>query len=110
MLGEWFAAVLVLFLSLYGCVQLIRRVSLWAVRCPRAVTCYRLAVPRTSAALAPLFRCLQAQAAWADTRTEETLVLLPPLDDEGRRLLERLTAEYPAVTTVTVADLAEFTE
>ncbi len=110
MLGEWFAAVLVLLLSLYGCVQLIRRLSLWAVRCPRAVKCYRLAVPRSSAALAPLFRCLQAQAAWADTHTEETLVLLPPLDDEGKALLARLTDEYPAVTTVTAADLAVLTE
>ncbi len=109
MLGEWLAAVLVLLLALYGCVCLIRRVCLWAVRCPRAVKCYRLAVPQTKTALPPLFRCLQAQAAWADSRTERTLVLLPN-DEEEQPLLTRLAEMYPAVTVVTAQAVAAMAE
>ncbi len=100
---EWIAVIVALFLALYGCVELIRRVCLWAVRCPRAVACYRLAVPQTKTALPPLFRCLQAQAAWADSRTERTLVLLPP--DAGD-MTEQLAEEYPAVIPVTAQELA----
>ncbi len=107
MFGEWFAAVLVLMLALYGCVQLIRRVCLWATRCPRAVRCYRLAVPQNDAAVEPLFRCLQAQAVWADTRIEQTLVLLPSTDDER---LWHLAAAHPAVKAVTAGDIAVLAE
>ncbi len=105
MLGEWFAAVLVLMLALYGCVQLIRRVCLWATRCPRAVRCYRLAMPQSDTAMESLFRCLQAQAVWADAYTERTLVLLPPLDGEQQRLLQHLNEQHPAVKIITVEEL-----
>ncbi len=104
--GEWLAAVCVLLLALYGCAQLIRRVCLWATRCPRSVTCVRLAVPQERGAIEPLFRCLQAQAAWADARTERTLVLLPPLGEPQQRMVEKLTHDNPAVTAVTVEELA----
>ncbi len=104
--GEWLAAVGVLLLALYGCAQLIRRLCLWVTRCPRSVTCVRLAVPQERGAIEPLFRCLQAQAAWADARTERTLVLLPSLGDEQRRMVERLQNDNPAVTAVTVEELA----
>lgn len=107
--GEWLAAVMVLLLSLYGCAQLIRRLCLWATRCPRSVTCVRLVIPRERGAIEPLFRCLQAQAAWADTRTERTLVLLPPLGEPQQRMVEKLTRENPAVTAVTAEGLAALT-
>ena len=106
--GEWLAAVTVLLLSLYGCAQLIRRLCLWLTRCPRSVTCVRLAVPRERGAIEPLFRCLQAQAAWADTHTERTLVLLPPLGEQQQRMVERLQNDNPAVVALTAADLVAF--
>ncbi len=109
MLGDWLAAIAVLFLALCGCVWLIRRVCLWVVRCPRSVACYRLIVPHDTAALAPLFRCLQAQAAWSDACTDRTLVLLPPQDDVGG-LLEKLIEQYPAVVPVTAQELAVLAE
>ncbi len=105
--GEWLAAVAVLLLALYGCAQLIRRLCLWATRCPRSVTCIRLAVPRERGAIEPLFRCLQAQAAWADARTERTLVVLPPLDESRQRMVDKLVCDNPAVTAVTAAGLAD---
>ena len=104
--GEWLAAVAVLLLALYGCAQLIRRLCLWATRCPRSVACYRLAVPQERGAIEPLFRCLQAQTAWAEARTERTLVLLPPLGEEQQRMVQRLEHDNPAVTSVTAEDLA----
>ncbi len=104
--GEWLAAVIVLLLALYGCAQVIRRLCLWVTRCPRTVTCLRLAVPRERGAIEPLFRCLQAQAAWADARTERTLVVLPALGEEQRRMVSRLEEDNPAVTAVTAEDLA----
>lgn len=104
--GEWLAAVCVLLLALYGCAQLIRRLCLWVTRCPRTVTCMRLAVPRERGAIEPLFRCLQAQAAWADARTERTLVLLPPLDEARQRMVDKLICDNPAVTAVTAEGLA----
>lgn len=107
--GEWLAAVMVLLLALYGCAQLIRRLCLWVTRCPRSVTCLRLAVPRERGAIEPLFRCLQAQAAWADTRTERTLVVLPPLGEEQQRMVARLEEDNPAVTAVTAEGLAALT-
>ena len=104
--GEWLAAVVVLLLALYGCAQLIRRLCLWVTRCPRSVTCLRLALPQCRGAIEPLFRCLQAQAAWADTRTECTLVVLPPLNEEQRQMVERLQNENPAVMAMTAQELA----
>ncbi len=106
--GEWLAAVTVLLLALYGCAQIIRRLCLWMTRCPRSVTCLRLAVPRERGAIEPLFRCLQAQAAWADIRTERTLVLLPPLGEEQQRMVERLQNDNPAVVALTAEDLPTF--
>ncbi len=108
--GEWLAAVLVLLLALYGCAQLMRRLCLWAFRCPRYVTCMRLAVPQCRAAMEPLFRCLQAQAAWADTRTERTLVLIPAVNEQQRRMVEKLTRENPSVTVVTAEGLTALAE
>ena len=104
--GEWLAAVIVLLLALYGCAQLIRRLCLWATRCPRSVTCLRLVVPQERGAIEPLFRCLQAQAAWADTRTEHTLVVLPSLGEEQQRMVARLEEDNPAVTAVMAEELA----
>ena len=104
--GEWLAAVCVLLLALYGCAQRIRRLCLWVTRCPRSVMCIRLAVPRERGAIEPLFCCLQAQAAWADTRTECTLVVLPPLDAARRQMVEKLMCEHPAVVAVTAQELA----
>lgn len=104
--GEWLAAVCVLLLALYGCAQLIRRLCLWVTRCPRSVTCVRLAVPQERGAIEPLFRCLQAQAAWADARTERTLVVLPPLNGARQQMVEKLTREHPAVVAVTAQQLA----
>lgn len=105
-MGEWIAMVLVLLLALYGCAQLIRRVCLWVTRCPRSVRCYHLAVPQCRGAIEPLFRCLQAQAAWAETHTERTLVLLPPLGEAQQEMIARLVKENPAVTPVTAHQLA----
>lgn len=104
--GEWLAAVCVLLLALYGCAQLIRRLCLSATRCPRTVTCMRIAVPRERGAIEPLFRCLQAQAAWADIRTERTLVVLPRLDEPRQQMVNKLTREHPAVTAMTAEGLA----
>ena len=104
--AEWLAAVIVLLLALYGCAQCIRRLCLWVTRCPRTVTCLRLAIPREHGAIEPLFRCLQAQAAWADVRAERTLVVLPALGEEQQRMVLRLEEENPAVTVVTAEDLA----
>ncbi|MBQ4612955.1 MAG: hypothetical protein IJB26_05385 [Clostridia bacterium] len=105
-LGEWLAAVGVLLLSLYGCAQLIRRVCLWIWRCPRNVRCYRLAVPRDGGAIEPLFRCLQAQDAWADAGAQCTMVLMPPLDEARQLVVDRLIEENPSVVAVTAAELA----
>ena len=107
--GEGLAAVGVLLLALYGCAQLIRRLCLWATRCPRSVACFRLAVPQRCGAIEPLFRCLQAQAAWADARTERTFVVLPPLDEARQQMVDKLTREHPAVIAVTAQQLAVLT-
>lgn len=103
--GEWLAAVVVLLLALYGCAQVIRRLCLWATRCPRSVTCLRLAVPHESGAVEPLFRCLQGQAAWADVRTERTLVLLPSMDEQQQPLIQKLKRENPSITAVSMQEL-----
>ena len=104
-LGETIALILALLLALYGCAQLVRRLCLWAVRCPACVTCLRVAVPKESAELAPLFRCLQAQTVWEERRCESTLVLLPPLDETRRKEMVSLMQENPAVTPVTLEEL-----
>lgn len=105
--GETIALIVTLFLALYGCAQLIRRLCLWVVRCPGCVCCWRLAVPRQGTALAPLFRCLQAQAVWEEPEgCRRTLVLLPEMTPQQRQALEPLLREAPAVTPVTAAELA----
>ncbi len=108
--GEWLVAVLVLLLAVYGCAQLIRRVCLWAFRCPRYVACMRLAIPQHCGAMEPLFRCLQAQAAWADSHTERTLVLVSAMDEQQQRMVEKLTEENPSVTVVTTERLVALVE
>lgn len=107
-ISEWFAAVGVLLLSLYGCAQLIRRVCLWLTRCPRTMTCYRLVVPKDDTATEPLFCCLQAQAVWADIRSEKTLVLLPPNVIRDQETWERLLKETPSVIPMTAEELFAF--
>ncbi len=104
-MGETIALILALLLALYGCAQLIRRLCLWAVRCPACVTCWRLAVPKKSAELAPLFRCLQAQAVWDDPGCEGTLVLLPSMSMAQRQAMASLVRENPVVTPVTLEEL-----
>ena len=105
MLGETIALILALLLALYGCAQLVRRLCLWVVRCPACVTCLRLAVPKKSAELAPLFRCLQEQSVWEEQRCEGTLLLLPPMDEAQRQALVTMMEENPAVTPVTKEEL-----
>lgn len=103
--GEWLSMILVLLLALYGCAQLIRRLCLWAVRCPRTVRYYRVALPGADGAVEPLIRCLQAQAAWSEERARERTVILLPSDSAGYSVARRLAREDPAVTPVTLAEL-----
>lgn len=107
-IGEWIAWTGVLLLALYGCACLIRRLCLRVNRCPDTVRLYRVAVPRTGRELEPLFRCLQAQAAWHEDICGHTVVVLPPLTEEERRLADRLMAEHPAVQPVTPAQLLDW--
>ncbi len=104
MVGDVLAAMVVVFLALYGCAQLIRRVCLWLTRCPRCTWCCRVAVPRSRAALEPLFRCLESQAVWADPDCRRTLVLLPE-DAVGAPELTALMGEHPSVIPVTAPQL-----
>ncbi|MBQ1950629.1 MAG: hypothetical protein II363_03415 [Clostridia bacterium] len=105
-IGETLALIITLFLALYGCAQLIRRICLWMVRCPDCADCWRLAIPRGGSSAAPLFRCLQAQAAWEESGgCSRTLVVLSEMSAEERCALENLLREAPAVTPVTVAEL-----
>ncbi len=105
-IGENIALVGVLLLALYGCAQLIRRVCLWAVRCPKCVTCWRVAVPKTAVELAPLFRCLQAQAVWEEPGgCNRAMVLLPPMNEAQQAALIPLLRESPAVLPVTMEEL-----
>lgn len=104
-IGEWLAWVMVLLLALYGCAQLIRHICLRITRCPSSVYSYQLVVPHGERAVEPLFRCLQAQAAWNDRPAQQTLVLLRTTDPEAQEMINRLAAETPAVTPVTVEEL-----
>ncbi len=104
-INEWIAWVIVLLLSLYGCAQLIRRLCLWATRCDKAVTFYRLAVPRSLRSLEPLLRCLQAQTAWREGDCRRTLVLLPTLTEEERQVADRLLREDPSVIPMTEKEM-----
>lgn len=107
-IGDMVAAVLVLLLALYGCAGLIRRVCLWATRCPGCAFCCRLAVPRRDAALAPLVRCLQSQTVWEDHGgCRHTLLLLPDETAEDPQELEKIWSQAPAVVPVTAAQLSE---
>ena len=106
--GDKIAAVLVLFLALYGCVGLIRQTCLWLTRCPGCAFCCRLAVPRRHTALAPLVRCLQSQTVWDDSAgCVHTLLLLPEDRQEEAQELEKIWCEAPTVLPVTVAQLSE---
>ncbi|MBQ8683051.1 MAG: hypothetical protein IJ518_00865 [Clostridia bacterium] len=109
MVGEAIAMILALLLALYGCAQLIRRVCLWAFRCPGCAWCCRLAVPRDRTALAPLLRCLESQAVWEDwdgapACCRRTLVLLPE-ETVGREDVALLFREAPSVIPVTATQL-----
>ena len=108
--GEWIACLSVLLLSLYGCVQLIRRLFLLSTRCGRMVTFYRLAVPQSMGALEPLLRCLQAQHAWQEDPCRCTLVLLPELNDEEAMLAQWLVCEDSSVVPMTMNELTTFIE
>lgn len=103
---EGFAWFCVVLLAVYGCAQVVRWLCLWLTRCPRCVECYRLAIPRGKAELAPLLRCLQSQAVWDDPAIcRHTLVVLPPEVDVADREVQKMLEEAPAVIPVTCEDL-----
>lgn len=100
------ALIAALLLALYGCAHLIRRLCLWAVRCPKCVAYWRVAVPNSRAALAPLLRCMQARAVWEDSGgCERTVVLLPPMNEAQRAAVEPLLREAPSVLPMTLEEL-----
>ncbi len=75
--GEVMAFIVTMLLAIYGCAQLVRRLSLWMTRCPRDVVCYRVVIPRRDMALEPLMHCLQASAVWDESgQCRQTLLLL----------------------------------
>ena len=104
--GESLAWFCVMLLAVYGCAQGVRRLCLWLTRCPRCVECCRLAIPKGSADLAPLVRCLQSQAVWDEPTTcRHTLVLLPERIDLTDETWMKLFEEAPWVIPVTYEDL-----
>lgn len=104
-LGEALAWICTALLALYGCAQMIRRLCLWMVRCPRCARCYRVAIPCQQAALEPLVRCLQAQAVWGETEgCQHTLLVLP----DGMEMPAELQTETGTVTPVSVTELVAF--
>ncbi len=103
--GEGIVWIAVLLLALYGCASLIRRICLRFSRCPGMARLYRVAVPGNPAALEPLFRCLQAQAAWGEEPCCATLLLMPPVAAEEQLTVRSLLKENPAVTPVTAEEL-----
>ena len=105
MVGEILAGIFVVFLALYGCAQLVRRICLWVTRCPACTWCCRLAIPRNRAALAPLFRCLESQAVWADSPGDRRTLVLLPEGSVGCPELAALAQEHPSVVPVTAAQL-----
>lgn len=103
---EILAWIILVFLAVYGCAQLIRRLCLWATRCPACAVCCRVAVPKAQASLGPLMRCLQSQAAWGDPGgCRYTLLLLS--EDRMAELaeLEAVLQDTPAVLPVTADHL-----
>lgn len=50
-------------------------------------------------------RCIQAQTAWHENDCRRTLVLLPPLTDEERRVADRLLREDPSVIPMTEQEM-----
>lgn len=104
---EMISWVCVLLLALYGCANLIRRISLWITRCDRSVLFYWLAVPPRNMAIEPLCRCLQAQTAWKDKCTQ-TILLLPNESSEDARVASRLLAENPSVVPLTEREFVTF--
>lgn len=110
-IGEGIAAVAVLLLALNGCAGLIRQICLWMTRCPKCALCFRLAVPRKKAALAPLARCLQSRAVWDDpSGCKHTILLLPDHPTEGSEELETIWRQSPAVLPVTADQLCEMVQ
>lgn len=107
MFWETMAWICVMLLALYGCAQAVRRLCLWLTRCPRCVECCRLAIPRETAELEPLVRCLQSQAVWDDPMTcRYTLVIVPQDVDKQGIELNRLFEEVPWVIPVTCEELS----
>lgn len=101
----WF---LVVLLAVYGCAQGVRRLCLWLTRCPQCVECYRLALPRERAQLAPLVRCLQCQAVWEDpVICLHTLVVLPPQTDRTDPELQKIFSEAPSVIPIMSEELPD---
>ena len=99
----WIGALL---LAIYGCTQAVRRLCLWLTRCPRCVECCRLAIPRETAELAPLVRCLQSQAVWDEPTTcRYTLVVLPQDANHMNEEMKRIFEEAPWVIPVTCEEL-----
>lgn len=106
MIGEVLAWVGILLLAIYGCARVVRRLCLWLMRCPRCVDCCRLAIPRETAQLAPLVRCLQSQAVWDEPATcRYTLLVLPQDTDWADEELHKIFEEAPWVIPVTCDDL-----
>lgn len=96
----------VLLLAVYGCAGVVRRLCLWLARCPRCVTCCRLALPQNGAELAPLVRCLQSQAVWDEPATcRYTLVVLPAEIDRTDEEVKRIFDDAPWVIPVTCDEL-----
>ncbi|MBQ7089270.1 MAG: hypothetical protein IJN04_06490 [Clostridia bacterium] len=103
---ETMAWICVMLLALYGCTGAVRRLCLWLTRCPRCVECCRLAIPRGTAELEPLVRCLQSQAVWDEPTTcRYTLVVLPPEVDRTDEELKCIFRAAPWVIPVTCEEL-----
>ena len=104
--GESFAWFCVALLAVYGCAQVVRNVCLWLTRCPRCVTCCRLAIPHQKADLIPLVRCLQSQTVWEEPAVCcHTFVVLPADIDVTDVTLRRIFEEAPMVIPITSEDL-----
>ncbi len=107
-ISEILAWMLLVFLAVYGCAQLIRRLCLWATRCHNLAVCCRVAVPKNEASLAPLVRCLQSQTVWDDLAgCRYTLLLLPEERVSELEELEPVLQDSPAVLPVAAEDLNE---
>lgn len=111
--SEMLAWFLLIFLAVYGCAQLIRRLCLWVTRCPDCALCCRVAVPKDRASLAPLMRCLQSQTVWDDPAAyarggcHYTLLVLPRDRIPDAAELDTLSQENPAVLPIPADRLDE---